>query len=505
MKNAASKSVISKINKLVLLATIYVELFNIPIFYIKPVFDISLITDFVMEMLVILPLTILLFFILSIIPYIGVLLISIFFIFGIISNFFIYNFKKGFDEGVLADLLSVEIELITGFINTSLVVALIVGFVLICYSLHRLLKGSYGKKSLLVLIPCIIILAVIPKGFNSLSFGYMLTNYLPYNVVWSVVQYNKKYKQQVSKLNTKIDLSKKHSFQFDSDNKEPLVVVMIIGESMRGSTVSQENMPLMHDRKNLVIFKHARSSETSTRESIPYMLTSAKSPNAEQSLNEKSFISIFKNLGFKTSWISNQGLLGIFEILYSSITLEAEYLITKSDLRRKFPNEKHYDEYLQPFIDAKLQESDDKHLMIMHLNGSHWRFDERVPEGFESPFSPECNSSFPSQCSGEKLMNSYEKTYYYTDTVIDELLKKLENKNHRVIYSSDHGYSLGENGFFGNASKDPLAQKEQKDIAMFMWGSDYFIKQNPGLIDKVRKYSAKAISQDYIFHSILDC
>jgi glucan phosphoethanolaminetransferase (alkaline phosphatase superfamily) len=73
------------------------------------------------------------------------------------------------------------------------------------------------------------------------------------------------------------------------------------------------------------------------------------------------------------------------------------------------------------------------------------------------------------------------------------------------MYSSDHGYSLGENGFFGNASKDPLAQKEQKDIAMFMWGSDYFIEKNPGLIDKIRKHSEKRVSQDYIFHSILDC
>ena len=52
----------NKITKLVFLAIIYVALFNIPIFWLKPVFDISLITDFVTEMLVILPLTTLLFF-----------------------------------------------------------------------------------------------------------------------------------------------------------------------------------------------------------------------------------------------------------------------------------------------------------------------------------------------------------------------------------------------------------------------------------------------------------
>ena len=46
------------------------------------------------------------------------------------------------------------------------------------------------------------------------------------------------------------DLTKKYSFKFDSNGNEPLTVVVIIGESMRGSTVSEKNMPLIHDRKN---------------------------------------------------------------------------------------------------------------------------------------------------------------------------------------------------------------------------------------------------------------
>lgn len=102
-------------------------------------------------------------------------------------------------------------------------------------------------------------------------------------------------------------------------------------------------------------------------------------------------------------------------------------------------------------------------------------------------------------------MNSYENSFYYTDIVIDELLKKLEHKNALVIYSSDHGLSLGENGFFGNASKDALAKKEQTDIAMFMWFSRYFIEKNPGILEKVKKHSKNLVSQDYIFHSILGC
>lgn len=499
----------NKISKLSFIAVIYTALFNIPIFYLKSEIGSSLIADFVMEMAIIIPITIILFFILSILPYIGILCISIFFVFGITSNFFIYNFKKGFDEGVLSDILSVEVDLIIEYLNVFTGASAVFGFLLIYYILYKFLGTSKyrgnTKYSAIIITICILILSLVSKGFTSRSLGYTLTNYLPYNIIWSIKEYNKKYKKQLERRNNKSDLTKKYSFKFDSDDSEPLTIVVIIGESMRGSTVSEKNMPLMHDRKNLVFFRNAKSSETSTRESIPYMLTSAKSPNIEQSLNEKSVISIFKNLGFATSWIGNQGIFGVFETSFASIALETDYVITKLELRKTFPNNQIIDEYLIPFIDKRLQNYKGNSLTIMHLLGSHWRFDQRLPEGFKVPFVPECKNSLPSQCSKEQLMNSYENSFYYTDIVIDKLLKKLEHKNAIVIYSSDHGFSLGENGFFGNASKDLLAQKEQTDIAMFIWLSDYFIKKNPAILGKIKRHSKNSVSQDYIFHSILDC
>lgn len=498
----------NKITKLSLIAVIYVALFNIPIFCLKPAIGEFLLVDFVMEMVSIISVTILLFFILSLVPYIGILLISIFFIFGVISNFFIYNFKKGFDEGVLNDILSIEIDLIIEYLNLFTVLFGVVGFLIIYYLLYRTLSfGGYRKSikySVSILGLCILVLGLVSKGFTSRSLGYTLTNYLPYNIIWSIKEYNKKYKKQLERLNDKIDLTKTYSFKFKSDDTKPLTIVMIIGESMRGSMVSEKNMPLIHNRKNLVLFKNAKSSETSTRESIPYMLTSAKSPNIEQSLGEKSFISIFKQFGFETSWIGNQGIFGVFETSFASIALEADYVITKSELRKAYPNNRIIDEYLIPFIDKRLEHNGNS-LIIMHLLGSHWRFDQRLPEDFALPFIPECKNSVPSKCSEEQLKNSYENSFYYTDIVIDKLLKKLEDKNAIVIYSSDHGFSLGENGFFGNASKDHLAQKEQTDIAMFVWLSDYFIEKNPNILENIKNHRKNTVSQEYIFHSMLDC
>ncbi len=499
----------SKIIRLTLLAISYIALFNIPIFFLKQSTGDFSSSDFVLEMLMIIPITIILFFVLSIIPYIGIFLLSLFFVAGIASDFFIYNFKKSFDEGVLSDLLSVETHLILEYIDIFSFIVAILGSLLIYRLILKLLNThSYkeNKRSSFVLLSiCLLVIIFITNGFRNHSFGYVLSNYLPYNVIFSIKEYNKTYKQQVERLNSKVDLTEKNLFIRDTISQKPLTVIMIVGESMRGSFVSKKNMPLLLSRKNVVIFADATSSETSTREAIPYMLTSAKSPHLEQSLTEKSFISIFKKLGFETSWIGNQGIFGMFETSFASIALEADYIITKAELRKTFPNEKMCDELLLPFIDKRLKEYSGDNLTIIHLLGSHWRFDQRLPDNFKAPFLPECVSAVPAQCSQEQLMNSYENSFYYTDIVIDKLLKKLEDKNAIVIYSSDHGFSLGEEGFFGNASKNKLAQKEQKDIAMFMWVSDYFMKQNPGILDKVKKHSKNNVSQDYIFHSILDC
>lgn len=496
--------------KLLLTSLIYIILCDVPIFFLKASIHNPTIMDFIREMLFVGPSIVITFLLLLTLPYIGIFLISILFLCGITSTFFIYSFKKTFDEGVLNDILSVELDLILGYAHPLSLTAGVLGILLIYYALYKSfganIKYRESKKSILTTLSIsILILGISSKGFAGRTLRDTLSNYMPYNIIWAIKEYNKNYKKHLNRINNKTDLFKAYSFNITQNDDEPLIVVMIIGESMRGDMVTPKNMPLLHKRNNIVMFKDALSSETSTREAIPYMLTSATAPNIEQSLSERSFISIFKQLGFETNWIGNQGIFGVYETTFASIALEADSVITKSELRKTFPNEHVVDGHLIPFFNQKIPNYKKNSLTIVHLMGSHWRFDQRLPTDFTAPFTPECRNSISSACSSEQLMNSYENSLYYTDIVLDKLLKVLENKNAIVIYASDHGFSLGENGFFGNASKDPLAQKEQTNIMMFMWMSDIFMKKNPALFTKIQKHNQKIISQDYIFHSILDC
>lgn len=499
----------SKITKISVISIIYALLFGVPVFYLKSELDSTLILDFAKEMAVVVPVTIALFYLISLIPYLGILFIAILSIIGVTSNFFIFNFRKGFDEGVLNDLLAVEAEQTAEYINMPIIVSAFIGFILIYSLLHKYLhKDRYRESKKLtacILVLCTIVLSFPTKGFTNESWGYTLVNYLPYNLVWAVRDYSKKYSKHRTLLNNKLDLSTKHSFEFNAKDNDPLTVVMIIGESMRGSIISPRNMPLIHSRDNVVFFKNATSATTATRESLPFMLTSATFPDIEGSLGEKSFISIFKSLGFETSWIGNQGLYSFYESPYASIALEADHVITNMDLRKIYRELRTVDGHLVPQFINRLSQYQGDSLTVLHLNGSHWRFDLRLPKDFDAPFKPECNQPAPCGCSKESLMNSYENSLYYTDIVIDQLLEQLENKNAIVIYASDHGFSLGENGFWGNASKELLAQEAQTDIAMFAWFSKDFLEKRPNMLKNIEGNSSSSSSHDNIFHSILDC
>lgn len=500
----------NKICRTLVLALIFTIIFNIPIFYLKAEISDIGVSAFLLDMLIVLPTIAILFYILTFLPCIGNIILSLCFVIGCISNFFIFTFRKSFDSGVLSDILSVEPDLTAEYVNIYYVFAVILLFLSIYYLICKLVTYPLLaresrvslKYSLLYFALLIALVACASRAFDRQILGNTLSNYFPFNFIYNIKEYNKNYHNQSKLVQNKRDLTDEYEFKIKSDNQEPLLIVLIIGESMRGDLISSENMPLLFGRKNFVNFLNAKGSATSTKISIPYMLTSAIPPDFSQALSQKSVISIFKHLGFKTSWIGNQGIFGVHETTFASIALEADEMILKKDLRKAFTRDRMLDEHLIPFFDKSISEHSGNHLIVLHLLGSHWRFDQRIPENFEGKRLPECITT---NCSSEEVLNSYLNSFSYTDQIINKVLTRLEEKNALVLYASDHGFSLGENGYFGNAYEGSNPPKEQLNIAMFVWGSDSFIKNNPSKYLNIKKHVHLPLSHDYIFHSMLDC
>ncbi|MDA9348921.1 hypothetical protein OAB04_00360 [Polaribacter sp.] len=69
-----------------------------------------------------------------------------------------------------------------------------------------------------------------------------------------------------------------------------------------------------------------------------------------------------------------------------------------------------------------------------------------------------------------------------------------------LIYLSDHGETLGEDGHWFHAQNN----KPSQNPAMLVWCSEKFKKNNPMKTAHLISNKNDSISTDFLFHSILD-
>lgn len=459
-------------------------------------------------------LTIALFSILRIFKPLYIFFIPWFFILGGISNYYIWDFGKSFDIGVLYDVLTVEWDITQSYLSFKLIGYMIVTLALGILSIRlnfKLIKSPISKLCLIFLT--IVFMTALLMDYSKYSFyksKTVLQTYMPFSVLYNVGMFVKNDNKSQHIKNNKFDIATRFKHSLIKTSEEPLVVIMVIGESARGDMFGlnkrskYKNTPMLAKYKNLISFEHASASSTSTKISLPFMLTRAKFNNWKQAISETSIISVFKSLGFRTHWIGAQRAFGICDNSYAPIVMEANESIIKNDIRRDLAEENILDEHLLPYLDKALK-IEQNTFIVLHMYGSHWRFEERYPPAFQKN-TPVCKSKAPGNCTKEELVNSYNNTILYSDWVLSEVINRLEHKNAIMFFASDHGFSLYENNnIFGNAYQGDAPPKEQLDIAMFAWASDKFINTHHKNFSKLASKSELAVSHDHLFHSILGC
>ncbi len=75
-----------------------------------------------------------------------------------------------------------------------------------------------------------------------------------------------------------------------------------------------------------------------------------------------------------------------------------------------------------------------------------------------------------------QLVNTYDNTIVNVDYIVDKAIKLLQSKQGRfttsLVYLSDHGESLGENGVYLHGLPYSIAPDTQKHVPMLIWLSD---------------------------------
>jgi len=140
----------------------------------------------------------------------------------------------------------------------------------------------------------------------------------------------------------------------------------------------------------------------------------------------------------------------------------------------------------------------------LHQMGNHGpAYYKRYPKEFET-FTPVYKTNQLEDCSKISLNNTYDNIILYTDYFLNEAISLLKNndKNFQtsLLYVSDHGESLGENGLYLHGLPNFIAPDNQRHVPAFVWFGEQFDSVN---ISVLRQNSTKKYTHDYIFHTLL--
>ncbi|RWX50828.1 Sulfatase, partial [Candidatus Electrothrix marina] len=144
-------------------------------------------------------------------------------------------------------------------------------------------------------------------------------------------------------------------------------------------------------------------------------------------------------------------------------------------------------------------------LIVLHQMGNHGpAYYKRYPKQFEQ-FTPTCRTNQLEDCSQEEIINAYDNALLYTDYFLAEIISFLKkyDKDHKtaMIYLSDHGESLGENGVYLHGLPYMIAPDTQKHIGALMWFGERTWKYiDPDLLEQEKD---KELSHDNLFHTLL--
>lgn len=438
------------------------------------------------------------------------------FILNAVVAYYIRHYKVFFDPGMLRNILHTDMKEAEELLSLSmfsevLLYGVLPGVLVLRLELAtRPLRHAMALRALFI-IGCIVVVAGgIALVFQDLSAAmrnqrevrYLIT---PGNYLTSAVRVlaSDAGAVHVERIPVGTDAVLGTSW---ASRRKPVLLVVVVGETVRAANWGLNGYARQTTPKlaalDVVNFPHVRSCGTNTEVSLPCMFSpfGRKDYDASEIRRHESLLHVLERSGFKTLWLDNQsGCKGVCEGLEQRQLHNSRHA-TLCD------GERCLDEILLDNLDGEIGKTNRNMVVVLHQLGNHGpAYSRRYPEAFRR-FTPTCDTADIWQCKQEEIVNSYDNALLYTDHFLDRTIRQVKAQGTHdaaVIYVSDHGESLGEKGFYLHGLPYPIAPKEQTEVPMVMWLSDGFVSSFGLNTSCMRRHTAKPISHDYLFHSIL--
>ncbi len=291
----------------------------------------------------------------------------------------------------------------------------------------------------------------------------------------------------------------------------PEVYVIVVGETARADHFQlygygRPTTPRLqqHSGQQLVHFPNTLSESNTTHKSVPMLLSYLDARTFEDSIyTSKGVLTAMREAGFTTVFISNQGHNGSFIDFFGE---EADSVTFIRDTYNG-PDAAPHDTDILPRFESALKSGHDRKLaIVLHTYGSHFKYDDRYPDDFETPFHVEGHLN-ASPDDRDNLINAYDNTIAYTDLFLSSVIDMLEatGRPAAMVYASDHGEDIYDDRLERFLHASPLPTWHQVRVPMLVWCSSAFNSLYPEAIANAKANAPQAVSSTRsIFHTYLD-
>lgn len=286
------------------------------------------------------------------------------------------------------------------------------------------------------------------------------------------------------------------------------LTIVVLGETSRAENFSlggydrETNPRLKQD--DVVYFPKTTSCGTATAVSVPCMFSNMPRAHYDEELahHQEGVLDILQRAGVQVLWNDNDGGCK------GACDRVPHQNVTNLNLSGECIDGECYDDVLFHNLDSYIDNLQQDGIIVLHTIGSHGpTYYNRYPAEFKK-FTPTCDTNEIQSCTQQQLTNTYDNTILYVDYVVDKAIKILQSKQDKfttsLVYLSDHGESLGEDGVYLHGLPYSIAPDTQKHVPMLLWLSpDY--QQRYGVSSQCLQQQAKTndYSQDNLFSTLL--
>lgn len=320
------------------------------------------------------------------------------------------------------------------FIKAVLKAALLPSILLFCSFKLKIRQSFICICPLLAILSCFIIFQqmggvgyrVMPTQFSSIA---ALLGWLAYP------------DPVVEKAEVQIELIKAPEIQH---------LLLIVDESVRGDYLdlngAQGVTPFLKSIEDRIVnFGIAVSGNncTATSNAILRMGFNPSMP-AENSDNIKAHPTVWKyakKAGYKTIFVDNQRINGQLQNYMDEAEVKLIDQIHQYSLQTARKNR----DLASINLITEYQQSKEKTFIYMNKAGAHFHYEKSYPDDWHI-FKPHL-LNFEPALNREKMINSYKNAVLWSvDHFFEKLLSQLDLKNTLVLYTSDHGQNLLDDG-----------------------------------------------------------